>query len=206
MKLNERFAKLATDATLEKAASALQANGLAAVVVESGQAAKTKVLELIPQTAEVFTMSSTTLEQIGLMQAINESGKYVSVRKKLTAMDRAKQGKEMNALGAVPDWTVGSVHAVTEDGHVFVASNTGSQLGPYAYGADHVIWVVGSQKVVKDDAKALKRINEYVLPLERERIRKLYNRESEVSKLLVVNIEKIPGRITVILVKEKLGF
>ncbi len=206
MKPNERFAKLADNATLEKTVAALQANGLTAVVVENGAEAKQKVLALIPQGAEVFTMSSETLLAIGLAPEINESGQYISVRKRLTAMDRATQAKEMNALGAVPDWTVGSVHAVTEDGHVFIASNTGSQLGAYAYGAGHVIWVVGVQKVVKDDAEAFQRIYEYTLPLEKERIRKLYNRESDVSKLLVVNTEKIPGRIAVVLVKEKLGF
>ncbi len=206
MKTKERFAQLADDATLEKTVAALQANGMTAMVVDSGQAAKDKVLEFMPAGAEVFTMSSETLDQIGLAAAINEGGKYDSVRKKLMAMDRTKQEKEMNILGAAPGWTVGSVHAMTEQGHVFVASNTGSQLGAYAYGATHVIWVVGTQKIVKDDAEALKRINEYTLPLEKERIRQLYNRASEVSKLLIMNKEKTPDRITVILVKEKLGF
>lgn len=206
MNPNERFAQLADDTTLEKTIAALEANGMTAMVVENGQAAKEKALAMISEGAEVFTMSSETLAQIGLAVAVNESGEYDSVRKKLAAMDRAKQGKEMNALGAAPDWTVGSVHAVTEDGHAFIASNTGSQIGAYAYGAAHVIWVIGAQKVVKDDAVALERINEYTLPLEKERIRKLYNRESEVSKLLIVNKEKTPNRITVILVKEKLGF
>ncbi|MBI4092585.1 MAG: LUD domain-containing protein, partial [Candidatus Kerfeldbacteria bacterium] len=134
MKSNERFAQLADDARLEKTVAALQANGLNAMVVANGQAAKQKALELIPAGAEVFTMTSQTIEQVGLAKELNESGQYVSVRERLTAMDRKTQAKDMNALGAVPDWTVGSVHAVTEDGHVFIASNTGSQLGAYAYG------------------------------------------------------------------------
>ncbi len=206
MNPSERFAQLADDATLEKTVAALQANGIAAMIVDNGQAAKEKVLTTIPAGAEVFTMSSETLQQIDLAAAINESGRYNSVRNKLNAMDRKTQVREMNALGAAPDWAVGSVHAVTEDGHVFIASNTGSQLGAYAYGAAHVIWVVGGQKVVKDDDEAFQRLYEYTLALEKERIRKLYNRESEVSKLLIVNLEKTPGRITLILVKEKLGF
>ncbi|MBI4426544.1 MAG: LUD domain-containing protein [Candidatus Kerfeldbacteria bacterium] len=206
MKPNARFAKLADDVSLEKTVAALEAHGMTAMVVENGHAAKQKVLELILEGAEVFTMSSETLAQIGLAAAVNESGKYDSVRKKLMAMDIKTQGAEMRKLGAAPDYAVGSVQAVTEDGHVFIASNTGSQLGAYAYGAAHVIWVVGAQKVVKDDTEALWRIHEYVFPLEDERAQKAYGMHSGVNKILIINKEIMPKRATVILVKEKLGF
>ncbi len=95
---------------------------------------------------------------------------------------------------------------MTQTGQVLIASNTGSQLSPYAYGARHVVWVVGTQKIVKDFAEGLQRINEYSLPLENERAQQAYGKGSNVSKILIVNKEVQPGRITIILVKEKLGF
>ncbi len=99
------------------------------------------------------------------------------------------------------------MHAVTEDGKVLIASNSGSQLPAYAYGSGHVIWVVGAQKIVKNLDEGIKRIYEHSLPLESERARKAYGVPgSAVNKLLIINKEIIPGRITMILTKEKLGF
>jgi hypothetical protein len=114
----------------------------------------------------------------------------------------------MQKIGASPEFALGSVHAVTEDGHLLIASNTGSQLPAYAYGSAKVIWVVGTQKIVPNLETGIKRIYDYVLPLESEHINKLYNLTmgSFVSKLLIINREPIPGRLTIILVKQPLGF
>lgn len=200
--------KLADQESIDKTITNLKTNGIDSFVVENSKRAKEKVLEIIPEGAEILTQTSTTLEAIEVLEDLNESGKFNSVRNKLNSMDRSTQGLEMQKLGAGPDWTIGSVHGVTEEGHVFIASNTGSQLSSYGGGANHVIWVIGSQKIVKDDAQAQKRIYEYVLPLESERANKAYNitTGSNVSKLLIVNKEVKKGRITIIFVKEVLGF
>ena len=87
------------------------------------------------------------------------------------AMNRETQGREIRKLGGAPDYAAGSVHAVTEDGQVLIASNTGSQLGPYASGAGKVIWVVGAQKIVRDLNEGLRRIQEYTYPLEEDQCR-----------------------------------
>lgn len=191
--------------TIQKTAAALRANNIEAVVVENSQQAKEKVLALIPPGVPVMTMTSVTLDSVGLTEEINESGRYDSVRRKLTEMGDKAREKKM--LGSSPEWVVGSIHAVTEDGHVLIASNSGSQLPSYAYGADHVVWVVGAQKIVKDFDQGLKRLYEHSLPLESERAKKAYNVPgSFISKLLVVNKEVVPGRITMVIVKEVLGF
>lgn len=197
---------LTSDQSINNAVENLKKAGIEAIAVENGEEARKKVLEMLPEGAEVFAMTSRTLDTIGLPEEINESGKYNAVRPKLMKMDRKTQGVEMQKLGAAPQWTVGSVHAVTEDGKVLIASNTGSQLSAYVYGASHVIWVVGTQKIVKTLDEGTKRIYEYVLPLESERLKKVYGVPSNVSKLLIINKEIIPGRVTLIFVKEKLGF
>ncbi len=206
--MNKDFSQLANDEVIYQTAAALKANGMEALVVDTGEAAKAKILELIPQNEEVMTMSSATLDTIGVPQELNDSGKYRSVRKELMSMNRQTQQLQMNKLGSAPHYTVGSVNAVTADGKVIIASNTGSQLAAYAYGGHHVIWVVGAQKVTANLDEAMKRIYDYVLPLESERANKAYNitTGSFVSKLLIINREIRPGRITIILVKEKLGF
>lgn len=208
MATSQDFTKLASAKDIETTMKALEANGFNVFDVDTGEEAKKEVLSIIPKGAEVFTMTSVTLETIGIPKEINESGNYNSIRNKLNSMDRNTQKREMTKLGAAPDYAVGSVHAVTHDGKVLIASNTGSQLPAYVYGAGHVIWVVGAQKIVKNVDEGMKRIYEYVLPLESERLNKQYNTStgSNVSKLLMVNKEIQPDRITIIIVRQKLGF
>jgi hypothetical protein len=198
---------LEDDETVGKTIRSLQANGIEAVAVGTGDQAKTEVLQRIPPGAQVFTMTSMTLEAIGVLPDINESGKFDSVRKKLLSMNRETQGSEMRKLGAAPDWAVGSVQAVTEEGQVMIASQTGSQLPAYASSAGHVMWVVGTHKIVKNLDEGFRRIYEHCLPLEGERAKKAYGRAgSSVNKVLIVNKEFKPGRITLIFVAEVLGF
>lgn len=207
MKPNEEFAKLASVKEIEIVIKALGVSGIQAFDVETAEEAKEEVLALIPKGAEVFTMTSMTLEEIGVAKEINESGNYNSVRNKLNSMDRKTQRKEMAKLGAVPEYAIGSVHAVTQDGKVLIASNTGSQLAGYVYGSGHVIWVVGAQKIVKNIDEGIRRIYEYSLPLESERAKKAYGVSgSAVNKLLVINKEVLPNRISVVIVRQKLGF
>lgn len=206
MKINEKYGELASASSIETVASALTKNGVTVVVVENGQAAKEKVLEIIPAGAEVMNMTSMTLENTGIADALASFDKLDFMRKKLEKMDDKTQGTEKRRLGAAPEWVVGSIHALTEEGQAIIASASGSQLPAYAYGAPHVIWVVGVQKIVKNLDEGIRRIYEYSFPLEDERARKAYGMGSGVNKILIVNKEFVPGRITVVLVKEKLGF
>ncbi len=201
-----KWDKLADDEGIEKTSKALQEHGMKVYVTENKEEAFKKVLELIPEGSEVMDVTSTTLDQIGLSKEILESGRYVSVRKNIMSVDQNEMRLAWRRMSSVVDYVIGSVHAVTEDGQVVVASNSGSQLAPYAYSAANVIWVVGTQKIVKNLDEASKRIYEHSFPLEDERMKKAYGMPSGVNKILIVQKEIAPDRISVIFVKEKLGF
>lgn len=205
MQPNHAFAQVASGKDIQTTAMALRTNGFTVHVMATTQQAREKVLELIPLQAEVMTMTSVTLETLGLVASLNESGQYDAIRPKLNRMG-ASPTSAKRKLAAAPDWVVGSVHALTRDGHVFIASNTGSQLATYAYTAGHVVWVVGAQKIVANDEQAIKRIYEYCLPLENERALQAYGRSSHVSKILTIKKEVTPQRATIIIVSTKLGF
>ncbi|MDD5594148.1 MAG: LUD domain-containing protein [Candidatus Margulisbacteria bacterium] len=196
---------LADQATVEKTMAALKASGITTYYVGTGAEARQKFFELLPQGAEVMNNSSTTLIQLNIVDELIKSGKYNSVRNKLMAMDRKTENRQMQMMGSAPEWSVGSVHAITEDGHVMIASQSGSQLPGYAFGADHVIWVAGTHKIVKDREEGNKRIYEYVLPLENARAMKAYGKGSAVNKMLIINQDPAP-RLNLILVNELLGF
>ncbi|MGE5249941.1 MAG: LUD domain-containing protein, partial [Bacteroidota bacterium] len=203
---NQEFARLADEARIERTASALEANGIHTLIARDGQEARRMFFELVPEGSEVFLGASVTLEQLGIKDEIDKSGRFNALRPKMFAMDRATQGREIRKLGGAPDYAAGSVHAVTEDGSVIIASKTGSQLGPYASGAGKVIWVVGAQKLVRDLEEGMRRVWEYSYPLEIEHMRELYNAPTGVNKVLIVNKEAKPGRTTMIIVREELGF
>ena len=201
---NMAYADLASEEQIERTAKALAANGISAFIAANSEEVKAKLYEIIPPGAEVFTGTSRTLDTLGIPAEVDQ--RYNSVRARLATMDRQTQMREMVKLGAVPEYMLGSVHAVTEDGTVVVASNTGSQLAGYAASAAHVIWVVGAQKIVPNLDEAMTRIREYTYPLEDERALQAYGMNSRNSKLLIVHNEVMPGRTTMILVKENLGF
>ena len=201
-----KWGSLANKATIDKTKQSLEANGIKVIVVDSGKEAKEKALSLIQKGSSVMTATSTTAQQIGLDSAIDESVDFESLRKKIMALPQSEQRAQIRRINSAPDYVVGSVHAVTEDGKIVIASNSGSQLAPYVFSAVHVIWVVGAQKIVRNLDEAMKRVEEYTFKLEDERLMNAYGMHSGIRKLLIINSEVMPGRITLIFVKEKLGF
>jgi hypothetical protein len=200
------FASLAPDETIRSAAAALEHNGVQSLVVDSGADAREVVRTTLPVGAEVFNNTSETLEAIGVAEDIERSGLYQPLRPRLYQMDREMQGREMRLLAAAPDFVVGSVHAVTEEGSLLIASASGSQLGPLVSGAGHVILVIGGQKIVPDVSTGLRRIYEYCFPLEDQRARLAYGVPSGVNNILIINRAVARNRITAILVRESIGF
>lgn len=200
------FARLATEDRIRATLEALERNGILTHFVETEQQARDVVQSILPSGAEVYNNTSRTLEVIGVAEDIERSGRYQPLRPRLYQMDRQMQGREMRQLSAAPDWVVGSVHAVTEDGSLVIASASGSQLGPIVSGAGHVVLVIGGQKIVANLTAGLRRIYEYCFPLEDHRARQAYGVPSGVNNILIINRVATPGRVTAILVDKTLGF
>lgn len=202
------YTTLATDESIELTKVSLEKNGFNVLVAENGEEAKRLTLTLIPEGSEVMTATSKSLETLELDTYLNDSGKYNSVKTQLTKLDRKTDSLMMQKLGAAPEYVIGSVHAVTNDGKVMVASGSGSQLPSYSYGAMHVIWIVSTKKIVTNLDEAFDRVQTHVLPLEDQRIKRVYGPDAGSSprKILIFNAESNPERITLILVKEDLGY
>jgi hypothetical protein len=201
-----RFGTPATETQVRRAVAALEANGITVRRARDAADARRIVLDLIPEGATVHHGASQTLDVTGITQDVDTSGRYAPIGPRVRSMDRATQGDEIRRLTAAPDVMLGSVHAVTETGSLLAASMGGSQLAPYVAGAGRVILVVGRQKIVTDVEEGLRRIDEYALPLEDARALAAYGIHSAVNKILIINREVVPGRITVVLVDEALGF
>jgi acyl-CoA hydrolase len=202
---SDRFTTLPDDQTLKATVVALEEHGFSVEVVDDLDAARAAVLALIPAGAAVMTNTSVTLQETGIEDAINKGGLYDSARNKMFALDFATQAQEMKAIGGQPDYALGSVHAVSRDGTLVIASASGSQLASYAWGAANVIFVVGAQKLVPNLEVARERIYSHSLKLEDARAYAAYGQNSSVGKILEIHQEQ-PGRIHVVLIRKVVGF
>ena len=200
------FTDPASAGSLERAAAALTAHGFTVEILDDAGAARARVKDLIPEGARVATAASETLRLSGIDEDINASGRYQAIKPRVLAMDRSTHMDEIRRLLASPDVIVGSVAAVTETGSLVTASASGSQLPGYAGAAARVIWVAGAQKVVPDLPAALRRIEDHCLPLESARTQEIYGWPSAINSLLILNAEPYPGRSTVLLLREAIGF
>ena len=204
--IQRRFGTAADDARVTRTVAALEANGIGVLRAADAADAKRIVLDLIPAGSQVYHGASKTLADSGITEAIEKSGRFDPIRPRIWSMDRKTQGDEIRRLTSSPDVMLGSVHAVTETGSLVAASMGGSQLGPYVSGGGRVILVVGTQKIVADLDEAMSRVYDYAFPLEDARAQSEYGIHSGVNKVLIINREVSPGRITVVLVDEALGF
>jgi acyl-CoA hydrolase len=200
----DRFTALPDEQALAVTVVALEEHGFSVEVADGLDRAREAVLARIRRGASVMTNTSVTLQEAGIADAIND-GPYKSARNKMMALDFATQAQEMKAVGGQPDFALGSVHAVTRDGTLVIASASGSQLASYAWGAASVIFVVGAQKLVPTLEAAHERIYQHSLKLEDARAQAVYGQHSSVGKVLEIH-QELPGRIHIVLVRQVVGF
>lgn len=201
----DRYTTLPDEQTLAATVVALEEHGFSVELVDDLDAAREAVLARIPKGSSVMTNTSVTLQETGIADAIDDGGRYESARNKMMPLDYATQLQEMKAIAGQAEYALGSVHAVTRDGTLVIASASGSQLASYAWGAANVIFVVGTQKLVPDAEEARERIYAHSLPLEDARAYAAYGINSRVGKILEIHQED-PGRIHVVLIRQPVGF
>jgi L-lactate utilization protein LutC len=199
------FAAPASEAELEALAGRLRERNFEVVIVQNGEEAKAEVMKRIPEGAKVHSGKSKTLEDAGLFKEFMENERYDFVRRTTMKMDQRTQRDEMRKLGAAPDVMVNSAHAVTEAGQIVITSASGSQIGPIASGAGKLILVIGAQKIVPDLDTAFRRIQEYVFPYEDARLRETLGVGTQITRTLILERDFVPGRTTIVLVRDPIG-
>jgi len=202
------YDKLASKEAVKRAMEALKRRNVIVDLVNTKEDALGKINKLIPAGKEVMTAASTTLDQIGFTELL-KSGKHPWKNLKdqiLAEKDPAKQ-MELRKKSITSEYFLGSVHAVAETGEILDVSATGSQIGSYAFSSDHVIWIVGTQKIVPTLEDGFKRIREYCVPLEDKRMKSVGYPGTTIGKYLIFEKETNEKRkINLIFVNEKLGF
>jgi hypothetical protein len=203
------YDKVATNEQIAATQAALSAKNYHAEVVENSAEALRKILEIIPAGASVISGASETLGSIGFRDLL-KSGKHSwdNLQERILAEKDSDKQAKLRKQASMADFYLGSVHALTQQGEMIIASNTGSQLPGIVFNASNLIFVVGAQKIATDLADGLNRLEKHVVPLEDVRMKGEYGVGTNVSKILIFKDENaMYGRqVHVIIVKESLGF
>lgn len=199
-----QFDALPDEQTVATTVSALESHGFTVEVVDDLTAARKAALARIPHGARVWKNTSITLDETGISAEVDApGGPYESVRLPMTAQNYAS--REMKEIAAAPDYALGSVHAITEDGELLIGSASGSQFATLAWGAEHVVLVVGLQKVVPNLETARRRVREHSLALENVRAQEAYGQNSHLNKTLEIYGD-MPGRMHLVLIRQVIGY
>lgn len=203
------YTTVASSESITVTTQGLQSRNFEPILVKDKSAALEKIKALIPSGASITNGTSRTLEQIGYVDHLKtgQHGWNNLHEQILAEPDPAKQGMLRKQM-SVSDFYLGSVHALTQEGELLIASNTGSQLPGIAYNAQNLIFVVGAQKIVPNLSEAFKRLEIQVIPLEDERIRAIYGMGTTHAKTLILHRENpmFGRKVYVIIVQEALGF
>ena len=202
----DAWTALPPDSVVNKVADVIRGRGIDVIIVKDKAEALKAVQKLIPKGAEVMNGSSTTLAEIGYMQLL-ESGKHPwkDVHKAISSESDDVKRNELRRKSVTAEYFLGSVNAIVETGELVACDMSGSRVGAYLFAAKNLVLVSGTQKIVPSLEKGMQRVREYVLPLEDARMKKLYGMGSKTGKWMMLEHER-PGRTTLILIKERLGF
>ncbi|MEK7514444.1 MAG: lactate utilization protein [Patescibacteria group bacterium] len=200
---------LASKESIEKTIKALGERGVEGILVENRTEALEKIKKLIPQEASINNGSSTTLNEIGLINYL-ESGKHGWNNLHAVVLAEKDPGKQaqLRKEAVFAEYYLGSVHALAETGEMIIASASGSQLPPIVSTSPNLIFVVGVQKIVPTYEDAMRRLREYVVPLEDKRMKSAGMGGTVLAKIFTFEREPafMGRKVRIILVKEKLGF
>lgn len=203
------FKSIAGEEQRKKTITSLMEKGYEVMFVKTGLEALDKIKELIPEGASIMNGSSTTLQQIGFIDYLKSNEhKWNNLHEKILEEKDADKQSKFRKESVLSDYYLGSVHALVNTGEFIIASNTGSQLPHIVYTSPNLIFVVSTKKIVKDKSEGLKRLEEYVVPLEDQRMQKAYGIGTTLNKVLIFMGENpmTNRKVKFILVDEDLGF
>lgn len=198
----------------EKAVASLTANGHTVVVVESGAEALEAIVSRIAPGESVNTAGSTTLEQIGFIDALKDNAKgWRNVKDEILAEpDQAKQMELRRTVGLTVDVHVTSITAIdAHSGKLYVADAMGNRAAPLIFGPKRVIIATSLNKLVDSDAAARQRVRDFAFPLVSAAVRNKYGKfgwtGTALSHEAIIDKSPLGKGHTIILIKnETLGF
>lgn len=172
-------------------------------------------LSLIPEGSRISWGGGSSIQEIGLKDAVRKGNYQVIDRDKAQTPEERKQA-ERQAFSA--DVFLMGTNALTEDGQLVNLDGMGNRVAALCYGPDSVIVIAGLNKLAPNLEAAISRVRHTAAPINAQRFpgqapcRKFgicgdcHGDDCICSSLVITRNSMVPGRIKVILVGENLGF
>jgi L-lactate utilization protein LutB len=203
----KKWSKLPSAEEVINTTSALQQRGITVIRAKSGQNALDTLKTIIPQGAEVMDGASVTLFEIGYRKFLDsgQSG-WKSLREAVHAESDSAKRHELRRKSMTAQYFISGVNAIAQSGEIVACDTAGSRVGAWHFAAGHLILVCGINKIVPTLDDAMRRVREYVCPLENIRASRKYGEPSQLGKWVILAYEEKDGRVTLVLIDESLGF
>jgi L-lactate utilization protein LutB len=192
---------------VDKTVHEIEARGIKVLISRNAEEALDVLKKIIPPGAEVMNGSSTTLIEIGYEEFITggRSG-WKSIHDLIKAENDNEKRADLRRKSVTADYFISGANAIASTGEIIACDASGSRVGAWPSAAGHLILVVGINKIVPTLNDALNRVREYAYRLENVRAQKVYGTPSVIGKCVILAHEKTEGRVTLILVREALGY
>ena len=203
-----RWNRMPSEEEIAATAEALEKNANIRVIrAADGDQALEKIKERIPAGTEVMNGSSTTLIEIGYQDLVrSDKSPWKNLRQAVDSESDPVRRDDLRRRSIIADYFLSGVNAISRTGMLAACDATGSRTGAWLFGARNLILVSGVNKIVSSEEEALQRIREYAYPLEDARINKAQGAHSRVAKCAILRNEWKTGRVTLILINDKLGY
>ena len=201
----------------ERTAEVLLKAGYQVYLVDDLTAAKTRVLELIPEGASITLGGSAVVDALELLPIFRtDKFRLFDRYQKLPFIpDRV----EIMRQGMLADYLVTGCNAITAAGELVNRDCTGNRVAGMIFGPRNVIIVAGVNKVVNNLDEAFRRLREVAAPMNAKRLgtHKTPCLETGVCSdcdskdrlcnytTVIHNGRKFPGRISIILIADQVG-
>lgn len=189
--------------------------GMEAFYCATKEEAKAKILSMIPEGASVTWGGTESMAEAGVCAEI-QNGNYDFIDRK-----SAKTPEEARAIyGKIvcADYFLTSTNAFTKDGELVNVDGASNRVACIAHGPAHVIILASMDKMCATVEDAYNRIRTQACPPNAIRVGvntpcsktgvcgDCLSPETICCQILVTRYSRVPGRITVVLCNEKLGF
>lgn len=201
-----KWSRIPSEQDIAATVAALEKNSIAVIRVKDGVAALEKTKEIIPPGSEVMNGASTTLIEIGYEDLMNGQHNWLDLHKAIISENDERMRNELRRRSITSEYFLSGVQGIAMTGEIVGCDATGSRVGAWPFGAQNLILVSGANKIVPTLQDALKRVWDYAYPLEDARARKVYGTPSQIGKCVILVKEGRPGRTTLILIDEILGY
>jgi hypothetical protein len=202
----------------QKVIENLKKRNMNGIYCENRKQAVEEILKMIPDNALVGLGGSETIIETGLVDALR--------KRNIRLLDRYKEGvskEEVDAMrreGLLSDVYIASSNAITVDGKLVNMDGTGNRVAAMIFGPKKVVLMAGMNKVVRTVEDAISRIKNHAAPLNTVRVKKetpcyhlgycndphCFPPNRICSQLVILESSMVPGRVTVVLVGEDLGY